>query len=156
MARGPTLKPPPWEGDSVLVWQPLTAAESQSGHLRHLKVKCFHGKFEDPSSSLDLIYGRLLTQEQWQILKPRVQFFLFKNTGLVLKCHQMSPQKSVLELTKHDLKKLPGWRIKALHRADSGHGVQICSISIGNAKSGELTLLTRLESIKSKTIFKLE
>lgn len=52
MARGPTLKPPPWECDSVLVWQPLTAAESQSGHLRHLKVKCFHGKFEDPSSSL--------------------------------------------------------------------------------------------------------
>lgn len=55
MARGPTLKPPPWERDSVLVWQPLTAAESQSGHLRHLKVKCFHGKFVDPSSSLGLV-----------------------------------------------------------------------------------------------------
>lgn len=55
MARGPTLKSPPWECDSVLVWQPPTAAESQSDHLRHLKVKCFHGKFEDPSSSLDLI-----------------------------------------------------------------------------------------------------
>lgn len=56
MARGPTLKAPPWECDSVLVWQPLTAAESQSGPPKAPEGQMFpwqtHGI---PSSSLDLI-----------------------------------------------------------------------------------------------------
>lgn len=60
----------------------------------------------------------------------------------------MSPHESVLEL--------PGWRIKARHKADSGHGVQICSVSIGNTESEKLKLLTKLESVKSKTKFTLK
>lgn len=56
------------------------------------------------------IWGPILitipwTQKQSQIPRPRGQFFLLKNTGLVPKCHQMSQHESMLES--------PGWRIKA-------------------------------------------
>lgn len=137
MARGPTLKPPPWECDSGLVWQPPTAAESQSGHLRHLKVKCFHGKFEDPSSSLYCEHRSSLRQGD------REDSFSFsKIAGLVTRCHQMSQHQSMLEL--------PVWRIKARHRAHSGHGVQICSTSRSNSESEQLTFLTKLESAKNQ------
>lgn len=122
MARGPTLKPPPWECDSGLVWQPPTAAESQSGHLRHLKVKCFHGKFEDPSSSLHCEHRSSL-----RYCDRGDRFSLSKTHSLspnVTKCHNMKVCQSYL-----------GGELKSRE----GHGVQVCSISLSNLESEQLT-----------------